>query len=288
MAAVMMDLILSNSSDASFRGWGKAIGDRLAAFGWARGADTGQIDWATVAAPTTTDQVRGYEMWRMNDALQGQAPVFLKLEYGSGSNNSHGPGLWLTVATGSNGAGTLTGQVGSRVQQTFWGQASATVPYRCVFSGDAGRFAMCLGINRDDVGTFIWLDVERSKDAAGADTAVGVYRCGRGYNIAHAQFLPMSGPIPPNENEIACVPPSTGAGMVGMDVVLYPVFPLNVRVLNPVRGVVGYLKTDLAHDYTVQASLYGLTQTFYVVGHSVYGPLMRNNTAYNGVALRFE
>ena len=288
MAAVTMDLILSNAGDANFRAWGKAISDRFAAFGWAKTADTGQIDWATVLAPTSTNQIRGYEVWRMNDALQAQAPVFLKIEYGSSAAIMSGPSLWFTLGTGSNGTGGLTGQVGTRVVQYLYNEASTTTAYRCIFSGDAGRFNMCLGLTRDSSDHFLWINIERSKDAAGADTGEGVHRCGRAYNGQHSQFLPVSGPIPPNEGDIGCVGPGAGAGSTGADVMLYPVFPFNVKMLNPVRGAVGYVKSDITQDFQVQASIYGLNQTFYVVGHSVYGPMLRGTTTNNGLALRYE
>jgi hypothetical protein len=283
-----MDLILSNTGDAAFRGWGKAISDQLAAFGWVKTADTGQVDWTAVTAPTGTGQVRGYEVWRMNDALQAQAPAFLKIEYGSSGAITAGPGLWLTMGTGSNGGGTLTGQVGARVAPYLYDQPSPTQAYRCIFSGDPGRFAMALAINRDIDIRAMWLDIERSKSAAGADTAEGVFYCGQSVAATWSQFVPMAGPVPPNDNIIACLAPMAVSSSMGQDVQLYPIYPYNARPLNPIRGAAAYYKGDIVQDSVIPVTIYGTTQTFYTAGHQVYGPMLRVGQAYQGVALRYD
>jgi hypothetical protein len=293
MAAVTMDLVLSNSTDATFRGWGKAISDRLAAFGSVKTADTGQIDWTTVLTPNTSSQMRGYEVWRMADALQAQAPVFMKIEYGSGGLTV-APGLAVTLATGSNGAGTLAGQVGARVALVT-STDMTTAPWRCVFSGDPGRLGFCLAVNKDDPSNCTWLVVERTKDASGADTAEGVFRCGMATISPHQQLLPFTGIIPPQEMSIGCMGPGAGTGALGSEVVLYPINPFNIEMKNPIRGAAGYFKADIPQDYTVQGNLYGLTQTFYTIGHAVCGPFTRPTGGYsgsgatwNGLALRYE
>jgi hypothetical protein len=246
-----------------------------------------------VTAPSGANQVRGYEVWRMADALQAQAPVFMKIEYGASNAYSTGPGVWITLGTGSNGSGALTGQVGLRGQVFLNSEPSSTVPYRCLFSGDPGRFGFCMGVNDENMNFFMWHVIERSKDASGADTAEGVYRCGvSNGNYPFAQFLPMTGIIPPVESSIGCNAPGAGTGALGSDVVLYPIYPFNVDMKNPIRGAAGYFKADIPQDSVVSASIYGLTQTFYMVGHQVIGPIGRPSgnspQVWNGLALRFD
>lgn len=53
-----------------FREWGASIGNALTTLGWVKTADTGQIDWSTVAAPTAVNTIMGWEIFRMDDALQ--------------------------------------------------------------------------------------------------------------------------------------------------------------------------------------------------------------------------
>lgn len=96
------------TTNAEFRAWGKAISDALTAIGMTKVTDSGQIDWATVAAPGAGSTSMGYEVWSMVDAAQSTCPILMKIEYGSGAAATT-PGVWLTVTTSSNGAGTMTG-----------------------------------------------------------------------------------------------------------------------------------------------------------------------------------
>jgi len=79
----------------------------MSTIGLVQTSDTGQVNWTTATKPgsnTTTD----YEIWRFNDSLQGTAPIFIKLFYGTGVSTSY-PAMKIQVGTGSNGSGTLTG-----------------------------------------------------------------------------------------------------------------------------------------------------------------------------------
>ena len=98
---------LSHANDAGFRAWGLEVSTRLAAIGLVQTADTGQVNWATVTRPVA-NTYNAYEIWRFNDTMQATAPVFIKIEYGTGGSPT-APSMRVTVATGSNGSGTLTG-----------------------------------------------------------------------------------------------------------------------------------------------------------------------------------
>jgi len=103
---------VEHSSDATFRSWGLALSTAIAAVITAGGflqqtSDTGQINWATVTRPGVSTAA-GYEIYKFTDTLSGSAPIYFKLEYGTGSSSTS-PQLWITVGTGSNGSGTITG-----------------------------------------------------------------------------------------------------------------------------------------------------------------------------------
>lgn len=101
------------SSDALFRQIGSEFSAALQSCGLVKTADTGQIDWGTVAKPGTS-AVAGYEIFYLNDSLHATAPLYLKLEYGIGVNtNTYA--MAVRIGQGSDGAGTLTGQVSSRI-----------------------------------------------------------------------------------------------------------------------------------------------------------------------------
>lgn len=106
MSKVTYTMSVSQDTDTGFRAWGSALSAGLASAGLVQTADTGQINWTTVARAAAYGSA-GYEIWRMDDAMQATKPVFIKLEYGSGSG-SEMPFMWLTIGGGSNGSGAIT------------------------------------------------------------------------------------------------------------------------------------------------------------------------------------
>lgn len=104
MTTVTWSTVYAHDSTAHFRTWGLELSTKLAAGGLTKTSDTGQINWASVNRPGT-GVVAGYEIWRFADST-----IYFKLEYGTGSAGVNNPELLLTVGTGSNGSGTITGQ----------------------------------------------------------------------------------------------------------------------------------------------------------------------------------
>src|SRR4051812_31701754 len=112
MTVISQQIRPNPADDAQFRDCVQKIRDGITGLGWVRTADTGQIDPTTVVKPALTT-VAGYDIFRLDDALQATAPFFLKIEYGIGSNTNNFA-WWITIGTASNGAGTLTGNVSAR------------------------------------------------------------------------------------------------------------------------------------------------------------------------------
>lgn len=106
---------IEHTSDATFRAHGLELSTAMTATGFfPKTADTGQIDWATVTRPGTS-AVAGYEIRYLNDSLHGTAPIVAKIEWATGTNATT-PVMFLTVGTGSNGSGTITGIWKNRTQ----------------------------------------------------------------------------------------------------------------------------------------------------------------------------
>lgn len=111
---------LDQSTDAGFRAWGSELSAKLALVGCVQQADTGQINWATVVRPASSTAA-GYEIWKTP-----AGNLCFKLEYGAlGAVNF--PSIWLTVGTGSNGTGTITGQTSTRAQPASNSAAASLV-----------------------------------------------------------------------------------------------------------------------------------------------------------------
>nr|WP_320132008.1 hypothetical protein [uncultured Holophaga sp.] len=201
-----------------FRTWGKWISDAFATVGLIKTSDSGQVDWSSVAWPTTATTVAGYEIWRFNDSIQSAAPVFIKIEYGSGVNGGSYSGLWLTVGTGTDGAGTLTGVVSTRI--VLSGDAINTTGLPSVISGGTNQICGLLW----HTGCITVFAIERTHNSSGNDTSDGVQIwtfLGRGAAQAF-QYISFSAAYTQYTHWNVSAPPA-GTGVNGNNVALYPV-----------------------------------------------------------------
>lgn len=160
-----------NSTTTNFRGWGKAISDLLTSAGVPKTADTGQIDWTTVAAPSAASTSQGYEIRYLNDSLNATYPLYVKLEYGSGVAAATAS-VWLTIGRGSDGAGNLTGiQFTRTLVQLCFVVGSAT---NGQLYSDGSGFAIAPAYDSSSTPvTNGLLILERSRDSSGAITGEG-------------------------------------------------------------------------------------------------------------------
>ena len=182
-----------NSTTTNFRTWGLGFSTALAAVGMVKTTDTGQIDWSTVNAPVGGTSQMGYEIWRFNDSLQSTAPIYLRIGYGSGASAGI-CSLWFTIGKGSDGAGNISGVMQAASQTSCSGTTAAAGNWY-VSSGDGSMLAWSPNQNAHAAGGINWWGaLERSRDTAGAPTAVGFWFArnsvatiiGTGYNYAAA------------------------------------------------------------------------------------------------------
>lgn len=174
--------LLSNSTDATYRAWGKAISDGLAAVGMVKTSDTGQVDWTTATVPAAN--ASRYEIWRFNDSYQAADPMFLRIEYGTGSATSF-LSLVYRVGRGTDGAGNLTSPRASRI--STWGATTNATPFW--ISSDGSYLNIFLS-NPRNTGTaskfpFSFLSIDRFRDVT--NTPVGA-----GYLMVHTIYSTSS------------------------------------------------------------------------------------------------
>lgn len=164
-----------NDTDANFRAWGSALSAAIQAVGLIKTADTGQISWTTVAKPATANAMQGYEIFRFNDALQSTAPIFIKIEYGSGNYGGVYPAYRTTVGKGTDGAGNITNVLHVAASTGSTNNNSTTDYTSCVSSGDGSMLVFTLW-TQSTIATHGWrFALERSRDAVGDATAVGTF-----------------------------------------------------------------------------------------------------------------
>lgn len=152
----------ASANDAWFRIL-KNLSDALTTIGIPKTADTGQVNWASVTIPAT-GVYTAYEIRKLNDATAGADPVFMRIDYGAitiGSNRH--PILQITLGTGSNGAGTLTGTLGLSHFMLLDYTSTGKTDWK--ISTDGSGFALMAG-GGSNTARF-WLLIERLRGADG-------------------------------------------------------------------------------------------------------------------------
>lgn len=278
--------VIDHSNDSGFRAWGSELSTALSAVGLVQTADTGQINWATVTRPGT-NTAAGYEVYRFDDALQGTAPIYFKLEYGTSSTATI-PQLWFTIGTGSNGSGTITGEVIARIVCAATASSPNTaVPYPSYVSLVDGQLSVCsktgAGASGSPPGMF-W-HIGRTTDDSGSDTADGLiayYKPGSGGTLIAQQCrLFASGATNTLAASTFClVPGLMTASMVGSDIQVfknYAAFPL----VRPNIGVVTVITAEVPAGNTISVAAVGSTHRTYIsIGQAGYGCGVTNSTNY--------
>lgn len=288
----------SLASGTTFNAWGGGLSTALAAVGLTKTGDTGQVTWSTsVTPPGVLDTYPYYEVWRFNDALQATSPIFFKLEYGSSYLALGDCGLRITVGTGSDGAGNITGNISSLATPGS-GANSATLQ-TCYVSSDGGRVNVVMfagAVLSVSFGFYI----ERLKNNAGAVAAGGVDVFAFGYETNGAtaatsfqQWLCDTNVGLKNPNTPATVPlcamPATGTGTFGGNVGLYPIVPIQGYAGFPTMGALAFFAADITTSGVgITLSMYGTNHNFITTVNTPTQPTLNGNTAAWGVAMRYE
>lgn len=236
----------SNSTDALFRAWCTFVRDGLLG-GWTQTADTGQMNFATITRPLAADTVQGYALFAMADALQGAAPIVVKLEFGSGTAANE-PDIRLTIGSGSNGSGTITGVLTSRRINNSSNSAVLT----SVFSHSsvsASHFAVSLFVHAN-AAYLLSFSLERARDSTGAETATSVILIDGGTQgpVTYITVIALSGTTNTNTSFVSIVVPTVvNAGahseyVAQQDISFGLILPVNLD-LRPEPAILGYVLT---------------------------------------------
>lgn len=272
------------TTDAAFRTWGLAYASKLASMGLVQTADTGQINWVTVLAAVGANTAQGYEIWRFDDALQATVPIFLKIEYGSGSAAANGS-LWFTVGSGTNGAGTLTGVLTTRVQVTCTAVAGVVTHY---WSGDTNRLG--IAVLGSSAANSMGLWIERTVDTAGVVTAEGVliiYRSLSAWGqVAWNQVTGSYGVVEASLGAMgAALAPF---GMYGTQLAIYPIFHNKGVFLPYGLNALVYENTLIGVSSTISFTIYAASHTYMTLGATGFGAAGRGGFSTATLMMRYE
>lgn len=254
-------LQMTNSTDALFRAWCQFVADTLTNGGWLDNGDTGQLTISTATHPTLTNTVVGYRVYKMNDTLQATKPCVMKLQFGSGAA-ANTPVLTVTIGTGSDGAGTITGTLcGPLAVTSALNGTNATNSYG---SANTNRFQILLFVRNAATDSLLF-SIERTHDGTtGADT-------GDGFLVTWQNTTPGSvtnwvnstpGSQPPAENGFTVVLSNVSISSFGSNTGVG--FPLHYKgYVQPVAiGVIIVNKGDFLAGAQPTVSVYGTSHTY--------------------------
>lgn len=266
---------VSHAGDAGFRAWGLELSTELDAY-LPKTADTGQINWATVTRPAV-NTAAGYEIRRFNDALQATAPIFVKLEYGTTSVLTI-PALWVTVGTGSNGSGTLTGSVTQRALCVM-NSAVGSSNYPSLLSSAPGFLGLLwkAGSQSGNVGSG-FLAIARHANASGVATGDGFMALWGAVGVSSActaQCVRTAAPatVFAASNQFALIPGQVVSSAVDADYQAYAVMGINPRVW-VVPWLAAVCLADIPDRATFSTALAGSTQRTFISLSSGFRPVV--------------
>lgn len=261
-------LLPQNATDADFRAWVQFVEDVLVTTGlWVVTADTGQMVIATAVKPGATTTKVGYRIYRMDDALQATSPVFMRIDYGSSSNTNFA-GMWITIGTGSNGAGTITnirynGGINASPDVANGGTASSGT-HNSYGSAAANRVVIALFV-QSTASRILLFSIERSKDSTGADTGDGLLLSWvpTGTTLAFSKYMLLgAGGQPAAEAGIQYILSAANPSAYGSDVGIGLVIHLKGIAQFPGTQLAVVRANDFAPESQFAMSLYGANRTY--------------------------
>lgn len=172
MARASATLTNSSASLAAFNAYAGGISSLLQQVA-SKTTDTGQATFPVGALPAVGANTT-YEIYRFNDTLQTSAPIFIRVDYRNGYNQTGQAQALFSVGTGTDGAGNLQNATPQIVLQTYLGTFASM---HLVANGDGSQLVFVQGINSvatpsiDNMGALV---IERFRNADGSPNADGV------------------------------------------------------------------------------------------------------------------
>jgi hypothetical protein len=262
---------MAHANDADFRAWYIALRAMLLDVGWVA-AET-NLDTATMTRPGAST-VAGYEVFYLNDSLHGTAPIYLKLEPGTGTATTT-PAVWMTVGIGTDGAGTVASPIKTtRVVCAPTGTATTGTNDRYAvgpLGADGVDGLAWVNFNNPASGSqgFVTFGVFRTCDSNGEPTAEGcvVYHRGTsGGTNPTVQALRCASPAQVFAADTGanfhCIPHGVSSTKVGLAIQPLPHW-MPCPTFRPVRGICTYVATlatpEMAYGTPVDFTLFGVS-----------------------------
>lgn len=272
---------------AAFRTTGLEISNKFAEIGLVKTSDTGQIDWATVNKAASNNYA-GYEIWRFNDSLQSTAPIFFKIEYGTVATNSLG--VRVTISTGTNGAGGLTGLVGTAITCHYSATPNTSNSYPSYFCHTEGFLGVVFKMR--SLGTtypIFSFAISRTCNPDGSPNGVGCIGLFFTYQQPAVQCINFSTNYVnyTTSAESCSIPQSITSSAIGADQQVF----LNWFALpkvQPCFSLATVIKSEFTEATTFQTALIGTTLRTFISVDLGLGKGASNSANNYGYAMIWE
>jgi hypothetical protein len=289
------NLPCDNSTAANYRLWAAFISQSFYNFGWTQTSDSGQAtsgsigslpNWSGVALPSNI--ATNYEVWKAADSAASTTPIYVKVEYGT----SGAVEIRVTVGSGSNGSGAITGTTTGALiptNNTTYANNGSTL-YPSFASGTAGEIRFMLYQGTGDCTVF---GIERSKDTSGnVTTSYVTFLCANAAGTnAWLQYTLYLGGLSLNDNWVT----TTGSNQMGTGnyfgtTAAYPIFPMVGFVGNPMLGFLSAQASDVGEGAMITISIYGGNHTYIATKVSNFASMGKMNLNGNSGAclMRYE
>jgi hypothetical protein len=246
--------------------------DTLESGGVIKTGDSGQINWGTVnlALDNASPVTYGYEIREFTDTLAATFPIRIKTTFKNDINGNGDAKITIGAGTGSDGAGSLTGQFMADTDFMIKNDSSIRNCYVCCDEGNL--IAMCYN-NRSDAstGTPMVGSIERTRDQNGDPTSDGLLVFNKPYSVqssigavARGMYTYRRGvglvgtgggdTASSNNRGGTSAPPdniSTGIQLTGNEISVYRApFYDGPKILHPMKAFVSVF----ANDYTFEGT----------------------------------
>lgn len=288
-------------ANSNFQAWGSELNAKFAAVGMVQTADTGQINWSTVAIPGAANTAAGYEIWKLSSGN-----LYFKIEYGTGQTVAI-PSMWITVGTGSNGSGTLTGQLNTRAAMGASNAAitNTSTNYQSYLCATANYFGLSWKIGSASTANMPrqFTAVAQTVDATGTATSAGYYSALSGQSNQMAiqnvsLTASVTGPQLVAQKHYSCFIPNNNAALPGSSLdgsgnnqaYLWWYCIMGTTPMLPLLHMACVLNSDLIVGNTASMTLVGSTPHTYInAGTSLCTDASSAITNSNlGVVMLFE
>lgn len=269
MTTYVTNSFQAQDTNAHFQAWVNEVYTALVTqLGLTQTADTGQMAVPCVtAAPSAASQSAGYYVFRFNDSLQATAPIFLKVEFGSGASGAAYPFMWITVGTGSNGSGTINGVAMTRVAAAGGvAVGQSTTNYNSYYSYVPAQGFLGLSMKNGMASTneaTMGFMIFRSVNASGAPTADSIHLL---TNSGTANGTSSSGTLQIINNNTGAlqtlttptswgiIPFSTSYSQEGTVAMVFPVFQYLGSAAAPGFGITNAMALGINNEINVGAT----------------------------------